>query len=267
MLGGMGESTMVSAEITFGLILFGCLMGAAVLGMYLSRVLPEHYLGADTKDAVKLAMGLVATMSALVLGLLVTSVKGAYDSRRGEVIQMAAKVAFIDRVLRAYGPEADEVRSQFREMVEESTRRLWPRVNDIPGQFRPNGPNGHGYYSVFITEQLQRLAPRDDAQRSLKAQATTLVMEFGQLRSMLSAQSVASISRPMLIVVICWLMLIFLSFSLLAPPNPTATVALMASALSVAGAIFLILEMDLPFEGMIRISSEPMLRAISDLTK
>ena len=71
----------------------------------------------------------------------------------------------------------------------------------------------------------------------------------------------------MLIVVICWLMLIFLSFSLLAPPNPTATVALMASALSVAGAIFLILEMDLPFEGMIRISSEPMLRAISDLTK
>lgn len=112
-----------------------------------------------------------------------------------------------------------------------------------------------------------RLAPHDDTQRSLKAQATTLVMEFGQLRSMLTAQSVASISRPMLIVVICWLMLIFLSFSLLAPPNPTATVALVASTLSVAGAIFLILEMDLPFEGMIRISSEPMLRAISHLAK
>ena len=265
MLGGAGESTTVTAEITFGLIFFGCLMGAGALGIYLRRVLPEHYLGADTKDAVKLAMGLVATMSALVLGLLVTSVKGAYDTRRGEVIQMAANVAFIDRVLRAYGPEADEVRSQFREMIEESTRRLWPRVNDIPGQFRPNEPSG--YYSVFISEQLQRLAPRDDTQRSLKAQATTLVMEFGQLRSMLTAQSVASISRPMLIVVICWLMLIFLSFSLLAPPNPTATVALMASALSVTGAIFLILEMDLPFEGMIRISSEPMLRAMSDLTK
>ena len=79
---------------------------------------PSTYLSADTKDAVKLAMGLVATMSALVLGLLVTSVKGAYDTRKGEVIQMAAQVAFIDRVLKAYGPEADEVRSQFREMVE-----------------------------------------------------------------------------------------------------------------------------------------------------
>ena len=82
----MGESTTMSAEITFGLILFGCLMGAVALGIYLRRVLPAHYLSADTKDAVKLAMGLVATMSALVLGLLVTSVKG---TRRGEVIQMA----------------------------------------------------------------------------------------------------------------------------------------------------------------------------------
>ena len=125
-------------------------------------------------------MGLVATMSALVLGLLVTSVKGAYDTRKGEVIQMAAKVAFIDRVLKAYGPEADEVRRQFREVVEEDTRRLWPRGDDIPAQFRPNGEGGD---SVFIADQLQRLVPRDDTQRSLKTQATSLVMEFRQLRS------------------------------------------------------------------------------------
>ena len=92
-------------------------------------------------------------------------------------------------------------------------------------------------------------------------------MEFGQLRSMLTAQSVASISRPMLIVVVCWLMLIVLSFSLLAPLNPTATMALVAATLSVAGAVFLILEMDLPFEGMIRISSEPMVKAMSHLAK
>jgi hypothetical protein len=105
----------MTTEITVGLILFGCLITAVVLGTYLRRLLPEHHLGADTKDAVKLAMGLVATMSALVLGLLVTSVKGAYDTRKHEVRQLAAKVAFIDRVLRAYGPEADEARSQFRE--------------------------------------------------------------------------------------------------------------------------------------------------------
>jgi hypothetical protein len=88
----------------------------------------------------------------------------------------------------------------FREMVEEDTRRSWPRGDDIFTQFRPNG---EGEDSVFIVDQGQRLAPRDDTQRSLKTQATTLVMEFGQLRSMLTAQSVASISRLMLIVVIC----------------------------------------------------------------
>ena len=120
-------------------------------------------------------------------------------------------------------------------MVEEDTRRLWPRGDDIPAEFRPNGEGGD---SVFIADQLQRLVPRDDTQRSLKTQATSLVLEFGQLRSMLTAQSMASISRPMLIVVICWLMLIFLSFSLLAPSNPTATVALIASTLSVAGRNF-----------------------------
>jgi hypothetical protein len=111
---------------------------------------------------------------------------------------MAAKVSYFDRVLRAYGPEADKVRRQFREMVENPP--LMAAGDDIPAQFCSNG---EGEDSVFIVDQVQRLGPRDDTQRSLKTQATTFVMEFGQLRSMLTAQSVASISRLMLIVVIC----------------------------------------------------------------
>lgn len=88
------------------LIVFGCLIGAVLLGRTLRRLLPEGHLAADSRDAIKLAMGLVATMSALVLGLLVSSAKGSYDTERSEVIQMAAKVAFLDRVLAIYGPEA-----------------------------------------------------------------------------------------------------------------------------------------------------------------
>ena len=79
-------------------ILFVCLVGAAWLGRRVRRYLPENHLSADSKDAVKLAMGLVATMTALVLGLLVSSAKGTYDTARSEVIQMAAKIAFFDRV-------------------------------------------------------------------------------------------------------------------------------------------------------------------------
>src|SRR5205823_13155585 len=87
--------------------------------------LPEDHLSADSKDAVKLAMGLVATMTALVLGLLVSSAKGTYDTARSEVIQMAAKVAFLDRVLALYGPEAADARGELRAAVTDAARRIW----------------------------------------------------------------------------------------------------------------------------------------------
>src|SRR5262249_7876166 len=112
---------------------------------------------------------------------------------------------------------------------------------------------------------IHNLAPRDETQRSLKAQALSLAIEVAQLRSLLMAQSVASISRPLLIVVICWLFVIFLSFSVIAPPNNTATAALVISTLSVAGAIFMILELDHPFGGLIRISNEPLLNVMDQM--
>src|SRR5438445_5569054 len=107
-------------------ILFVCLVGAAWLGRRVRRYLPENHLSADSKDAVKLAMGLVATMTALVLGLLVSSAKGTYDTARSEVIQMAAKIAFLDRVLTLYGPEAAQARRELRNAIADSVRRIWP---------------------------------------------------------------------------------------------------------------------------------------------
>src|SRR5215472_8183996 len=108
------------------LVVFGCLVGAVLLGRTVRRLLPEAHLSTESKDAVKLAMGLVATMSALVLGLLVSSAKGSYDTERSEVIQMAAKVAFLDRVLAVYGPEAAEARTRFHEAVKEAVEQMWP---------------------------------------------------------------------------------------------------------------------------------------------
>src|SRR5437763_15508448 len=115
----------MNATLT-ALIVFGCLILAVLVGRTLRGFLPEAHLSTESKDAVKLAMGLVATMSALVLGLLVSSAKGAYDTQRTEVIQMAAKVAFLDRLLAAYGPEAAGVRAQLRETVKEGIDQMWP---------------------------------------------------------------------------------------------------------------------------------------------
>jgi hypothetical protein len=243
-------------------IVFGSLIGAVLVGMALRRSLPEDHLSADSRDVVKLAMGLVATMAALVLGLLVSSAKGSYDTERSEVIQMASKVAFLDRVLAAYGPEAVEARTRFHEAIKEAVQQMWPGEAGLPARLVPNTQAGNVVYSA-----VQALSPHDDTQRKLKEEATTLATDLGQVRSLLAAQSVPSISTPMLIILVFWLAIIFLGFSVLAPPNATAILALMISALAVSGAIFLILELDQPFAGLIRISSEPMVNALSQLGK
>jgi hypothetical protein len=238
-------------------ILFVVLVGAALLGRRVHRYLPEAHLSADSRDAVKLAMGLVATMTALVLGLLVSSAKGTYDTARSEVIQMAAKVAFLDRVLALYGPEVAEARTELRAAIIDAVQRIWPTDRSGPAQLTPNQQAGD---ALYIT--VQRLSPHDDAQRTLKAQVATLMVDLGQLRALLVAQSIPSISKPMLIILVSWLVVIFFGFSLIAPPNATTMLALAASAFSVACAIFLILELDQPFGGLIHIPSEPMINLL-----
>ena len=244
------------------LILLLALAAVVLLGRTLRPRLPEHHLSADSKDAVKLALGLVATMTALLLGLLINSAKGTYDTQRNEVIQMAAKITFLDRVLAAYGPETAEVRAEFRKAVGEIIRCMWPQELGAQAQLRPDTAEGEAIYAA-----IQRLSPRDDMQRSLKAQAVSLATDIAQLRMLLLAQMVPSIAKPLLISVICWLVIIFVGFSMLAPPNATTTVALIAAAVSVAGAVFLIMELDHPLGGLIRISSEPMVQALDYIAK
>jgi len=224
-------------------------------------MLPENHLNPDTKDAVKVGMGLVATMAALVLGLLVASTKGAYDTQKSEVTQMAAKIVFIDRVLANYGSETAETRELLRRSVGSAINRMWPdRKLSEPAQLDPSATSGEAFFN-----SIQQLSPQNDTQRSLKSQAVQVTTDLGQMRWLLFEQTESSISLPMLIVLIAWLAIIFISAGLFAPPNATAIIALMLSALSVAGAIFLILELDSPFNGVIQISPEPMRNALAHL--
>ncbi len=238
-------------------------MGAVLTGRTLNRRLPEDHLSADTKETVKLSMGLLATMSALLLGLLVASAKGSYDNARNEVIQMAAKVVFLDRVLTGYGPETAEARTLLRNAVEQLAHRA---MQPPKGNTRVNpGIDTQAGNAFYLA--IQQLTPHDEMQRNLKAQAATLAVELAQLRTLLVAESISSISKPLLIVVAFWLVVIFLSFSLIAPHNATATFALMVSAVAAATAIFLVLELDRPFSGLLRISNEPMLKVLSHLER
>lgn len=243
-------------------VVFAGIIAATWLGMRLNAALPKHHLNADTKDAVRIGMGLVATMAALILGLLVASAKGSYDTEKIEVTQMAAKVAFLDRVLLNYGPETQPARELLRQAVEGTISRIWAEaaIGSVPAD--PGAT-----WSETLPKAIQKLVPLEDAQRAFKAQAAAVANDLGQMRWLLYEQTGSSISLPLLFVVVAWLAIIFASIGLFAPSNPTAVGALMLAALSISGAIFLILELDQPFGGLIQISSQPMLNALNHLAK
>jgi hypothetical protein len=240
-------------------IVFGVLVGGALVGMMLRAVLPEHHLSQDSKDVVKLGMGLIGTMAALVLGLLVASAKSSFDAQRNGLAQLSANLMLLDRILAHYGPEAKECRAQLRETVTTLLDQLWPENRGQGGQVEPTAT------SESLYERIQDLSPSNDSQRTLQSMALKTGVDVAQTRWLLSAQKGSAIPVPFLVVLVFWLAVLFASFSMFARPNATVVVALVFCALSVAGAIFLILELDRPFDGLIQLSSDPLRRALAQL--
>jgi hypothetical protein len=241
------------------LSVFGSLFGSALLGMRIRAWLPGHHLSPEAKDSVRVAMATVATMAALVLGLLVASTKGTYDAERNETTQLAARIIYLDRMLAMYGPETAEARSELRQATEAMVARMWPEEKKAV-ELEPSDK-----WSDVLPRAIYSLSPKDDVQRAIKAQAAKIVDDLGQMRWLLYEQTESSISTAMLFVVVVWLGVLFLSIGLFAPPNGTVVMALMLSAVSVSGAIYLILELDIPYGGLISISSKPMLLALNHL--
>src|SRR5215468_4007305 len=110
--------------------------------MYAHSALPEHHLSADSKDVAKLGIALVATMSALVLSLLVASAKSAFDTRSNQLTQASADMILLDRALARYGPETNEARALLKSSMVASLERFWPaegtkRITIDPGRSSP----------------------------------------------------------------------------------------------------------------------------------
>src|ERR1051325_150524 len=248
--------------IAIALALFLGLVSVTLGGARVRRLLRAEQLSDESRDAMKLAPGLVATMTAILLGLLISSAKTAFDTTRSEVIQMAAKVALLNRVLVLYGPETAEARRALRDATAEGVRRTWPDRRGRPVQLEPNQQMGDAVY-----EAISQLTPRDEAQRALKTEAARLMVQLAEVRSLVQAQAVSSVSKPLLIALVLWLLVFFFGFSLLAPANVPTTLALVAGAFSVACAVFIILDLDFPFAGIVRIPNDPMINTLSQLDK
>lgn len=241
---------------------FVLLSAAVILGRMLGSALPERHWGAATHDIVKISLGLIATMAALLLGLLVSSANESHDRISEQLNEMAAKVELLERVLVVYGDETAGARAALRATVRDAIARAWPEDGSPSSELAAYSENGQS-----ILFEIAALSPQTSLHADLKSKGTTLALELVERRALLRAQTTASVSLPLLVVVIGWLFVIQFGFGAISPSSPTALAALIISAAAVCGAVFLLLELYHPFEGMIRISNAPLLQAMETLAE
>jgi hypothetical protein len=250
--------------IAIALIVFACAFSGALAGIFLRSALPEDHLSDESKEIVHLGMGLIATMTALVLGLMTASAKTSFDMQDMALKQSAADILTLDRLLSQYGPETKQVRDLIRRSVAHKLDAIWPE--ERPQSAIPDTPDTTPMIDG-IENQILRLSPQDDAQYWLQSRALKLNEDVMQTRWLVLAGSDDTIHLPFLIAVAFWLTVIFGSFGLFAPRNGTVIAVLFVSAVSVASSTFLILEMDNAYEGLMKISSAPLRYTLAHLAK
>jgi len=251
-------------DLIVGLISFASISMGLLVGLLLQNILPAHHLDADSKDAVKIGAGMLATLTALVLGLLVSSAKSSFDAVNTAIASGGAKIIMLDRTLANYGADAQGTRQQLRESVAGAIERIWSSKKNSPSGLRA-AESETGVQTIQM--KLDELKPENDVQRQFLVQAHQIANDFAQTRLMTIEEQQKVLPSLFLIFLIFWLVVLFFSFGLLAPRNATVIALLLFCALSVSSAIFLVLELDRPLDGVIKASNAPLRKALELINK
>lgn len=247
-----------------GLIAFICTFAGAMFGMWLRTVLPEHHLSTESGDSIKVGIGLIATMTALVLGLVTASAKNTFDTIDQTVRNTAIDILTLDRLLARYGSETADIRTSLQQVIAKRVETIWPEDTSRSGQVDPSASMTEGEQ---IVERIRALTPHDAIQRGLQPRAAELGETLLKTRWMIGTPARMAVPLPFLVILLFWLTMIFTSFGLFAPKNLTVLAVLFVCSISVCGALFLILELDGPFDGLIKVSPDPVRYAISRINK
>jgi len=248
-------------ELAISFVVYVCVMAGALIGIYLNRVLPPEQIKDETRQAVNIAIGIIATLAALVLGLMVASAKSSFDTRADDIREIAARIVILDRTLRDYGHETTDARDQLKKMIEARLQHFWAEELQAAG-----APRLAEMESVF-RGRLLSLSPANDRQKWLQARALTVAGDLEQTRWLLIERSRKTIPEAFLVVLVFWLVVIFSTLGLFSPRTGTAYTIIFICALSVATAIFLVLELDQPFEGVLQISDLPVRSALAEISR
>jgi len=248
------------SAVEVALLAFALILTSVACGVFLRRKLPEKHLSGDSKDVIKLATALVATMAALVTALLFASTRASYEATNSQVGQLTANVIELDRLLKDYGAEGVVLRQALRQDVTAIVNTIW-RDDAVPTQTQAQA----SATEAQVITRLRQLAPRDPLQASLQARAAVVSNALAQIQLTLFSHPQDSLSKPFVFVLVLWLCFIFGTFAMSADANGTMLSVLFFCALSAASAIYLILELGQPFDGLMQVSSGPLRHALAPL--
>lgn len=239
-----------------------CIFGGALIGIFAVRSLPEHHLSNESRNAITVSAAIVGMMSALVIGLMISTANSSFSSRSAEVSKIAIDIVRINRLMQRYGPEAEGARTELRTYASAKMQELFPMAGE---------PSRSTDATVRMMEATQdsilMLVATTPRQRWIRSQALKLTDDVLEARWMLAEQRVSNIPMPFLILLIFWLGLVFSSFGLFAPRNATTIAVSCLCSIAVSGGITMILELDSPFSGLVHVSGEPMRQALAEIIR
>jgi hypothetical protein len=248
--------------ISTSLVVAGCIFLGGLAGLTLHRVLPETHLTRETQDVVRLGTGMLSVLASLVLGLLIATAKTSFDTTDGEIRSYGADLILLAETFRDYGPDAAAPAAVLREYTQRLLQDDWPASG--ARRFVAEDVEA-GALMEHVRERIRALVPADAGQTWLRDQALTISTSLLRQRWLLIEQAEPSVRGVILAVLVVWITLIFISFGLNAPRNGTVVAAFFVCAIAIGASIFLILQLDTPFDGIIRISSRPITTALDHM--
>jgi hypothetical protein len=243
------------------LIAFAVTFGAALAGLGLRALLPSHHVQPESQAAVSTAIGLVAAMTALVLGLVTASAQGNYSAAASELKQVAGRVVALDRSLAQLGPAAVPIRIELRQLIAARYAAFWPEEAGAPTVAQLVGGDPAGVER--LTRQIRALPADDEAQKELRSRALTLGEQLLDERWSLLTEASGQVPTAFILILLAWLAGTFASFGLFAPRNLTVVVTFAFAAGAVSCALFLIVELNSPLTGFVKLSGAPLAQALS----
>ena len=247
------------SALVVGPIVFIRLSGATLVGMSLSRRLPGHPLDPDSKDVIIISTAVVGTLAALALALLIASAKSTYENAKTEFRTSMARLVLLDRVMALYGSKTNNARAHLRTLAEMRLSQAW-------GSDAPATNTGREKATLEpVQTELRALSPDTNAQRLLQSRALQVSGDIAEAHWLLTEAVGDGLPWAFLTVFVFWLGLFFVTFGLLAPTNATVIGLLIICALSVATAVFLIVDTAHPYIGIIHVSDAPLRTALDQL--